>query len=112
MCVLYFFVQPGVVSARNVTERISFVNSFAAVFRQGFFCPAHRASPLILNLKPTQTRLEGIRSNLEPVRSSQRLWTARVSSAIDDMAGNSACAEVLFEATFRQPRAGPLEFGP
>ena len=40
------------------------------------------------------------------------MWTARVSSAIDDMAGNTACVEVLFEATFRQPRADPHEFGP
>ena len=31
--------------------------------------------------------------------------------AIDDMAGNNACVEVLFEANFRQPRADPLEFG-
>ena len=35
MCVRFLFVQPGVVSTCNVTERISFVNSFAAVFRMG-----------------------------------------------------------------------------
>ena len=31
----FLFVQPGVVSTCSVTERISFVNSFAAVFRKG-----------------------------------------------------------------------------
>ena len=31
----FLFVQPGVVSTCNVTERISFVNSFAAVLRKG-----------------------------------------------------------------------------
>ena len=35
MCVRFLFVQPRVVSTCNVTERISFVNSFAAVFRKG-----------------------------------------------------------------------------
>ena len=35
MCVRFLFVQPGVVSPCSVTERISFVNSFAAVFRKG-----------------------------------------------------------------------------
>ena len=35
MCVRFLFVQPGVVSTCSVTERISFVNSFAAVFRKG-----------------------------------------------------------------------------
>ena len=67
---------------------------------------------LTFNLKPTKTRLGRIRSNLGPLGSSQRLWTARVSSAIDDVAGNNACVEVLFEASLRQPRAGFLEFGP
>ena len=33
--VLFCLVQPGVVSTCKVTERISFVNSFAAVFRKG-----------------------------------------------------------------------------
>ena len=70
------------------------------------------ASQLTFNLKPTKIRLERIRSYLKPPRSSWRLWTARVSSAIDDMAGNNACMEVLFEATFRQPRADPHEFDP
>ena len=28
------------------------------------------------------------------------------------MAGNNTCVDVLFETTFRQPRANPLEFGP
>ena len=31
----FFFFQPGVVSTCSVTERISFVHSFAAVFRKG-----------------------------------------------------------------------------
>ena len=35
MCVRFFFVQPGVVSTCNVTERISSVNSVGAVFRKG-----------------------------------------------------------------------------
>ena len=35
MCVRFLFVQPEVVSTCNVTEPISFVNSFAAVFRKG-----------------------------------------------------------------------------
>ena len=35
LCVRFLFVQPGVVSTCSVTERISFVNSFAAVFRKG-----------------------------------------------------------------------------
>ena len=34
-CVRFLFVQPGVVSTCNVTERISFVKNFAAVFRKG-----------------------------------------------------------------------------
>ena len=36
------------------------------------------------------TRLGRITSNLEPLRSSQQMWTARVSSAIDHIAGNNA----------------------
>ena len=35
MCVRFLIVQPGVVSTCSVTERISFVNSFAAFFRKG-----------------------------------------------------------------------------
>ena len=35
MCVRFLFVQPGIVSTCNVTEGISFVNSFPAVFRKG-----------------------------------------------------------------------------
>ena len=35
MCVRFLFVQPGVVSTCNVTDRITFVNRFAAVFRKG-----------------------------------------------------------------------------
>ena len=35
MCVRFFFVQPGVVSTCNVTERFSFVIFFAAVLRKG-----------------------------------------------------------------------------
>ena len=35
ICVRILFVQPGAVSTCSVTERISFVNSFAAVFRKG-----------------------------------------------------------------------------
>ena len=35
MCLRFLFVQPGVVSTCSVTGRISFVNSFAAVFRKG-----------------------------------------------------------------------------
>ena len=73
---------------------------------------AHLSSYVTFSLKPTTTRLGGIRSNLKPLRPSQRLWTSRVSSAIDVMAGNDACVEVLSEAIFRQPRAGTLEFGP
>ena len=69
-----------------------------ALWFGGVAFPVHRTSQLTLNLKPP--------------RSSWRLWTARVSSTIDDMAGNNACKEVLFEATFRQPRADPHEFGP
>ena len=34
-CVRFLFVQRGVVSTCNVTERLSFVTSFAAVFRKG-----------------------------------------------------------------------------
>ena len=34
MCVRFLFVQPGVVSTCSMTERISFVNNFAAVFRK------------------------------------------------------------------------------
>ena len=34
-CVRFFLVQQGVVSTCNVTERITFVNLFAAVFRKG-----------------------------------------------------------------------------
>ena len=34
-CLRFLFVQPGVVSTCSVTERNSFVNSFAAVFRKG-----------------------------------------------------------------------------
>ena len=37
MCVQFLFVQPGVVSTCSVTERISFVNVFAAVFQEGRF---------------------------------------------------------------------------
>ena len=37
MRVRFLFVQPGVVSTCSVTERVSFVNSFAAVFREGVF---------------------------------------------------------------------------
>ena len=43
---------------------------------------------------------------------SQRPWTARVSSAIDDMARQQCTRGGAFEANFRQPRADPLEFGP
>ena len=144
MCVRFLFVQPGVVSTCSVTELISCVNSFAAVFTKGvlefvwiflvgpflrhvsksmwgcdcwlfghslvcnflensalaFFStlteililhisdkrwipafsgalrfggvafPVHRTSQLTLNLKPVKTRLERIRSNREPPRSS------------------------------------------
>ena len=35
MCVRFLFDQPGVVSTCSVTERISFLNNFAAVFRKG-----------------------------------------------------------------------------
>ena len=35
MCVRFLFVHPCVVSTCNMIERISFVNSFAAVFRKG-----------------------------------------------------------------------------
>ena len=138
MCVRFLVVQPGVVSTCNVTERISFVNSFCCSFQEGrfgvrlvfflldHFCgtfakvcgdglfgqslvchflensttvllfhfdsifdfahqrqkldtsfggalrfggcafPVHRT----WNLKPTKTRLESIRSNLRPLRSS------------------------------------------
>ena len=37
MCVRFLFVQSGVVSTCSATERISFVNSFAAVFQEGRF---------------------------------------------------------------------------
>ena len=37
LCVRFLFVQPGVVSTCSVTERICFVNSFAAVFRKFVF---------------------------------------------------------------------------
>ena len=35
MCLRFLLVQPGVASTCSVTERISCVNSFAAVFRKG-----------------------------------------------------------------------------
>ena len=37
MCARFLFVQPGVVSTCSVTERISFVNSFAAFFKERRF---------------------------------------------------------------------------
>ena len=40
----------------------------------------------------------------------QQPYTTQIMSAT--VAGNNACVEVLFEATLRQPRADPLEFGP
>ena len=84
------------------------ITSFGGALRFGGVAfPVHRTSQLTLNLKPTKTRLERIRNYLKPPRSSKRLWTARFSSAIDDMAGNNACMEVLFEATFRQRASRP-----
>ena len=38
-------------------------------------------------------------SQLKPLRSRLRQWTARVSSAIDVTGGNNACVELRFEAT-------------
>ena len=94
-------------------QRSTLDTSFGGALRFGGVAfPVHGTSQPTLNLKPTKTRLERIRSHLEPPRSSKRLWTARVSSAIDDMAGNNACTEVFFEATFRLPRADPHELGP
>ena len=78
-------------------QRQTLDTSFGGALRFGGVAfPVHRTSQLTLNLKPTKTRLERIRSNL----------------ATDDVAGNNACMEVLLEATFRQPRADPHEFGP
>ena len=68
--------------------------------------PVHRTSQLTFYSQADQeTRLGRIRSNLKPLRSSQRLWTARVSGANDDTAGNNACVEVLLKQLFasREP---------
>ena len=99
-CDCWLFEQSLVCHFRE-NSTLALFSTFKVFF--DFF--AHQRQTLDTNFgsEASQTRLGRIRINLKPLSSSQRLWTARVSGAIDDMAGNNACVEVLYEATFRQP---------
>ena len=62
VCTVFSLFQPGIVSTCSVTERISFINSFAAVFQEGRFTSgAHPQLPYIPQIKLAtvdSTRLE------------------------------------------------------